>query len=181
MKKTAVYARVSTREQAEGHSLGSQMSRSLSYLEAKQNDDDIKNKVAFYCDPDPSLNDGKGYDPSGGNLDRPALQKMLNDIKLGKISQVIVTSLSRLSRTAKDHLELYALFNIYDVEFIAVEEGYDTTTSMGRFVRDTIIRLHQLEREQIIERTCRGIDARASHPSGFSTPETFSRISFVTW
>lgn len=68
----------------------------------------------------------KGY--SGSDLDRPAFQKLLNDIKMGLIDTVICYRLDRISRSLVDFANLLEFFRKYNVEFISVTENFDTST-----------------------------------------------------
>lgn len=153
----ALYSRVSTKEQAEGYSIGEQQER-LRAFAASFGWKDIK----FYTDP--------GF--SGAKLDRPAMQELIRDVKAGKISRVVVYKLDRLSRSQKDTLELIEdVFLPNGCEFVSMSESFDTSTAFGRAAVGILAVFAQLERDTIKERMTIGRVARAKagfyHGSAF--------------
>lgn len=92
----------------------------------------------------------KGF--SGKNTMRPGFQSMLKDVKDGKISKIIVYRLDRLSRSIIDFGQLWNELEKNRVEFVSVNEKFDTTTPMGRAMIYIIMVFAQLERETIGER-----------------------------
>lgn len=101
-----------------------------------------------------------GY--SGKNLNRPAIQKLMEDAKTNKIDCVIVFKLDRLSRSQKDTLYLIEeVFNKHNVGFTSIQEKFDTTTPFGKAMIGILSVFAQLERETILERTRIGIKKRA--------------------
>ena len=92
----------------------------------------------------------KGF--SGKNTDRPAFQRLTEDIKSGKISRVIVYKLDRISRSILDFSNMMEMFQQYKVEFISSTEKFDTSTPMGRAMLNICIVFAQLERETIQKR-----------------------------
>ena len=72
----------------------------------------------------------KGY--SGKNTDRPEFQKLLGEIRKGRVRRVIVYKLDRISRSILDFANMMELFQEYDVEFVSSTEKFDTSTPMGR-------------------------------------------------
>ena len=98
-----------------------------------------------------------GY--SGKNTDRPDFQRMITDIKLGKISKVIVYKLDRISRSVLDFSEMMEMFQKYKVDFVSATEHFDTSSPMGRAMLNICIVFAQLERETIQQRVA---DAYAS-------------------
>jgi site-specific DNA recombinase len=78
----------------------------------------------------PTLYDDGGY--TGANLDRPALQKLMTDIKTGGINCVVVYKVDRLSRSLLDFMHLLEFFEKYNVTFVSVTQAFNTNTSMGR-------------------------------------------------
>ena len=89
----------------------------------------------------------KGY--SGGNINRPDFEKMIDDVKAGKIEKVIVYRLDRMSRSLLDFANIIELFNEHNVEFISSTEKFDTSTPIGRAMLNIIMVFAQLERETI--------------------------------
>lgn len=149
MKKlTACYARVSTQEQVkEGYSIDEQIERLRSYCEAMG-----WNRYKIYVEAG----------ASGGNMNRPALQEMLKDIRSGMIEKVVVYKLDRLSRSQKDTLNLIEdEFLAHGVDFISMSENFDTSSPFGRAMVGILAVFAQLEREQIKERMSMGREARA--------------------
>ena len=146
-KRVFVYVRVSTQEQArEGYSIGEQIDRLKKYCEAHG-----WIIVKIYTDA--------GY--SGGDTDRPALQDMLKDVRAGKGDSVLVYKLDRLSRSQKDTLELIEDHFIgNNVDFVSMNENFDTATPFGRAMIGILAVFAQLEREQIKERMSMGMEAR---------------------
>lgn len=94
-------------------------------------------------------NDG-GY--SGGNLDRPALQKLIADIKEGKVQTVVVYKIDRLTRSLMDFSKLVEIFDAHGVTFVSITQSFNTTTSMGRLTLNVLLSFAQFEREVSAER-----------------------------
>ncbi len=146
-KKAAIYIRVSTDAQREeGYSIEAQKEMLTAYCISKG----IK---SFDCYIDGGF--------SGSTLDRPELKRMIDDIKSGKISCVLVYKLDRLSRSQKDTLYLIEdIFNPKNVDFISLNESMDTSTPLGRLMLGILSAFAQLERENIRERTRMGMKER---------------------
>jgi len=136
-----IYTRVSTDTQSEieFNSCESQKEQILSYVKS-QNDLEV---VKIYSDA--------GY--TGSNLNRPALQNLLNDIALGKIDCVLVYKIDRLTRSPKDFYHLIEYFDKYGVSFISTTQRFDTSTATGRLIRNIMLDFAQFEREMTVERT----------------------------
>ena len=148
MITAGIYVRVSTQEQAqEGYSIGEQTERLKNYCKA------MRWKVyKTYTDP--------GY--SGGSMDRPALQQLIQDVKDHRINKVVVYKLDRLSRSQRDTISLIEdVFNYNQVDFVSMSENFDTSTPFGRATIGILAVFSQLEREQIKERMIMGKMARA--------------------
>ena len=97
-------------------------------------------------------------------MERPAIQKLIRDVKEHKIDCVIVFKLDRISRSQKDTLYLIEeVFNKYNVGFVSVRENFDTTTPFGKAMVGILSIFAQLERETILERTKIGIQKRAEN------------------
>jgi hypothetical protein len=69
---------------------------------------------------------------SGGNTDRPALQRLLQEVRAGKIDVIVVYKVDRLTRSLADFAKLVELFDQHNVSFVSVTQQFNTTTSMGR-------------------------------------------------
>src|SRR5438552_4409557 len=89
---------------------------------------------------------------SGGNLDRPALKKLLADIEAGKVDVVVVYKIDRLTRSLADFAKLVEAFDARSVSFVAVTQQFNTTTSMGRLTLNVLLSFAQFERELSSER-----------------------------
>jgi len=89
----------------------------------------------------------KGY--SGKSVDRPQFQTMMDAIRRGEVSRVIVYKLDRISRSILDFATMMAEFQEYRVEFVSCTEKFDTSTPMGRAMLNICIVFAQLERETI--------------------------------
>jgi site-specific DNA recombinase len=89
---------------------------------------------------------------SGGNLDRPALKRLLADIVAGKIDVVVVYKIDRLTRSLVDFAKLIEAFDAKSVSFVAVTQQFNTTTSMGRLTLNILLSFAQFERELAAER-----------------------------
>lgn len=165
MKKVALYVRVSTESQLENYSIDEQVSRLKAYCVAKD-----FNNYKIYTDG--------GF--SGGNINRPALNKMLTDIKNNLINTVIVYKLDRLSRSQKDTLMLIEdTFLKNNVDFISLNENFDTSTPFGRAMIGILSVFAQLEKEQITERFAMGRVARSKaglYHGGATAPTGYNYI-----
>ena len=89
---------------------------------------------------------------SGGNLDRPALKRLLADIEAGKIDVIVVYKIDRLTRSLADFAKLVVAFDAKSVSFVAVTQQFNTTTSMGRLTLNVLLSFAQFERELSAER-----------------------------
>jgi site-specific DNA recombinase len=96
-----------------------------------------------------------GYDDggiSGASLDRPDLQRLLGDIAAGKVDNVVVYKVDRLTRSLTDFAKLVELFDRHSVSFVSVTQSFNTTSSMGRLTLNVLLSFAQFEREVIGER-----------------------------
>ena len=127
MKKAAIYTRVSTSMQAdkEYNSCEAQKDRMLSFIKSQEDMELAKE----YSDP--------GY--SGGDLNRPALKELLQDIEERKIDCVLTYKIDRLTRSSKDFYALIEFFEKFNVSFISVTERFDTSSSAGRLLRNIML------------------------------------------
>src|ERR1043166_6047844 len=97
----------------------------------------------------------KRYDDggfSGGSTDRPALQQLLADVRLGRIDVIVVYKVDRLTRSLADFAKLVELFDAHGVSFVSVTQQFNPTTSMGRLTINVLLSFAQFERELIGER-----------------------------
>lgn len=152
--KLGLYIRVSTEEQAmrtEG-SLENQKHRLTGFVDIKNmQTPDWGEVVEHYVD------DGC----SAENTNRPQFQRMLRDLRSGKVNTVLVTDLSRLSRSIRDFCVLLDLFKELRVKFLSIKDQFDTSTAVGEMMLFNMINLAQFERRQISERVSLNFHARA--------------------
>ena len=99
----------------------------------------------------PERYDDGGY--SGGNVERPALKKLLDDVEAGKIDCVVVYKVDRLSRSLLDFAKLLALFDEHEVGFVSTTQQFNTQDAMGRLTLNILLSFAQFEREMIADRT----------------------------
>ncbi len=89
---------------------------------------------------------------SGGSLDRPALQRLLDDVADSRIDIVVVYKVDRLTRSLFDFAKLVEAFDKANVSFVSVTQSFNTTTSMGRLTLNMLLSFAQFEREVTAER-----------------------------
>ena len=159
------YARVSTENQLENYSIDEQVDRIKAYCTARgwllQN---------IYIDA--------GY--SGGNTNRPDLQRLLKDIKTHAPNIVLVYKLDRLSRSQKDTMMLIEdTFLAQNIDFVSINENFDTSTPFGRAMVGILAVFAQLEKDQITERFTMGRIGRSKagyYQGGATTPIGYKYI-----
>ncbi|MFA5143254.1 MAG: recombinase family protein [Candidatus Omnitrophota bacterium] len=139
----AIYTRKSTSEGLDRDftSLDNQRESSESYINSQKSE-------GWILLPD-RYDDG-GY--TGANTERPALRKLIADIKEGKINCVVVYKVDRLSRSLLDFVQLLELFEKNNVVFVSVTQAFNTNNSMGRLTLNILLSFAQFEREIISER-----------------------------
>lgn len=145
--QTAIYCRVSTEEQAtEGFSIHAQKDKLTKY--ASINDWNI---VDYYVD------DGI----SGKNLtERPEVSRLIEDVKKGKIKNVLIYKLDRLTRSVKDLIYLIELFDKNNCTFNSQTEKIDTSNAVGRMFVKIIGIFAEFERENLAERVTLGYEQK---------------------
>ncbi|OED43319.1 recombinase [Chromatiales bacterium (ex Bugula neritina AB1)] len=89
---------------------------------------------------------------SGGNLERPAMQRLLRDIENNQIDIVVVYKIDRLTRSLMDFSKMIAVFEQHNVSFVSVTQQFNTTNSMGRLMLNILLSFAQFEREVTGER-----------------------------
>lgn len=171
--KIAVYTRVSTDEQVRDEgSLDNQVHRCRQYLTSL----DYRSEVLA------SVKEYREEAKSGKDLDRPVVQRLLRDIRAGRVKLVVVTELSRISRSVSDFLALSAELKDLNVEFISLKERFDTTTPHGRLILVVLMALNEFERETTALRTKlahrdraeRGLFSGGAIPIGYTPDPTRS-------
>lgn len=141
--RCAIYTRVSTDAGLEQdfNSLDAQREASEAYIKSQTHEGWKLVRTSY---------DDGGY--SGGSLTRPALQKLLEDIKAGLIDIVLVYKVDRLTRSLADFAKLVELFDAQGVSFVSVTQAFNTTSSMGRLTLNVLLSFAQFEREVTGER-----------------------------
>lgn len=141
--RCAVYTRKSTDEglDQEYNSIDAQRDAGHAYIASQRNEGWIA-VSDDYDDP--------AY--SGGNMERPALQRLLADIEAGKIDVVIIYKIDRLTRSLADFSRMVEVFEQHRVSFVSVTQNFNTTTSMGRLMLNILLSFAQFEREVTGER-----------------------------
>jgi site-specific DNA recombinase len=99
----------------------------------------------------PARYDDGGF--SGGNLERPALQRLLADIAAGQVDVVVTHKVDRLSRSLLDFARMMEVFEKHQVSFVSITQQFNSATSVGRLVLNILLSFAQFEREIISERT----------------------------
>ena len=157
--KTAGYCRVSTEEQAkEGFSIRAQEEKIRAYASVKD-----WLLVDMYID--------EGI--SGKNVhERPGACRLIEDIKSGKVENVVVYKVDRLTRSTRDLLEFVDLFEKHHCAFNSISESIDTVSASGRMFLKIIGIFAEFERENLIERITLGFEKKASE--GFTTSKGVS-------
>lgn len=140
MKRAAIYMRVSTDKQAqEGDSIPAQRDALLKYID--QHEDMIL--AGQYLD------DGV----SGTRSDRDELNRLLDDVKAGKVDLILVTKLDRLYRSIRHYLNMMDTLDRAGVGWLAIWEPiYDTTTPQGRLIVNQMMSIAQFEAENTGQR-----------------------------
>ncbi|QDU44510.1 DNA-invertase hin [Symmachiella dynata] len=99
----------------------------------------------------PTRYDDGGF--TGGNVERPALRRLMDDIENGQVDCVVVYKVDRLSRSLLDFSRIMETFDKHGVSFVSVTQQFNTTSSMGRLTLNILLSFAQFEREIIGERT----------------------------
>ncbi|TGS09819.1 recombinase family protein [Mesorhizobium sp. M2E.F.Ca.ET.209.01.1.1] len=89
---------------------------------------------------------------SGGTLARPALQRLLDDIRSGRVDVVVVYKIDRLTRSLTDFAKIVEVFDRRSVSFVSITQSFNTTSSMGRLTLNVLLSFAQFEREVTGER-----------------------------
>ncbi|MFA5778755.1 MAG: recombinase family protein [Elusimicrobiota bacterium] len=141
-KKVAIYTRTSKAEPGLDVPSNKVQRASCHYKNLSMKEELWKELETLYDDED----------FSGKNLKRPAIQKLLQDIREGKIDIVIIYKLDRLTRSTRDFQDLLELFEKHNITLVSSTEPIDTKTLAGRLLVDIMIRFAQYDRELDVER-----------------------------
>ena len=143
IRNCAIYTRKSTDERLdmEFNSLDAQREACLSYIASQKSEGWVPVLEEY---------DDGGF--SGGNMDRPALKRLMDDIRSGKVQTVVVYKIDRLTRSLMDFAKLVEVFDAHEVTFVSITQSFNTTTSMGRLTLNVLLSFAQFEREVAGER-----------------------------
>src|SRR6476619_5053947 len=141
--RCAIYTRVSTEYglEQEFNSLDNQREASEAYVKSQAHEGWKLIRTHY---------DDGGY--SGGSIDRPALKRVLDDVRAHRIDVIVVYKVDRLTRSLADFAKLVELFDAHQVSFVSVTQAFNTTTSMGRLTLNVLLSFAQFEREVTSER-----------------------------
>lgn len=141
--RCAIYTRVSTDQglDQDFNSLDAQYEASQAYIRSQAHAGWTLLRGKF---------DDGGF--SGGDTDRPALQRLLEDVQAGRVDVIVVYKVDRLTRSLADFAKLVELFDQHNVSFVSVTQQFNTTTSMGRLTLNVLLSFAQFEREVTSER-----------------------------
>ncbi|GIL16307.1 MAG: hypothetical protein BroJett040_00580 [Oligoflexia bacterium] len=168
--KVGAYLRVSTDKQVqifEG-SLETQKYRMQEFVKNKNKENKSWGEIIdFYVD--------EGL--SAGTVKRPQYQRMMSDVRSGKINLILVADISRLSRSVHDFSILLRELEQYNASYLSMKEQFDTTTPAGRLMINMVVNMAQFEREQTSERVSINCNSRAvrGYVNGGRTPLGFDR------
>lgn len=148
IKRVAIYARVSTEEQAkEGFSIAAQLQTLRQYAQV------YKWEVV-----DEYVDEGISGKSVNG---RPEMQRLIKDVENERFDAVIVWKISRLSRNMLDTLMILDKFEKYNVKFISYSENFDTSSPIGRLVLQIMASIAEMERNTLSENVKLGMKQRA--------------------
>src|ERR1700736_3501015 len=142
-KRCAIYTRKSSEEglEQEFNSLQAQSEACEAYISSQRHEGWGLARTRY---------DDGGF--SGGNIERPALQRLLADIREGQIDIIVVYKVDRLTRSLADFARLVEIFDAQGVSFVSVTQQFNTTSSMGRLTLNMLLSFAQFEREVTGER-----------------------------
>jgi len=141
--RCAIYTRKSSEEglEQEFNSLDAQREACEAYVRSQKHEG-WQALRQLYDDP--------GF--SGGNMERPALRRLLADIVARKVDVVVVYKVDRLTRSLADFAKIVEIFDANAVSFVSITQAFNTTTSMGRLTLNVLLSFAQFEREVTGER-----------------------------
>jgi DNA invertase Pin-like site-specific DNA recombinase len=141
--RCAIYTRVSSDQRLEQdfNSLDAQREAAEAYIKSQAHEGWRLRRDRY---------DDGGF--SGGSMERPALSRLLADIRARRIDVVVVYKVDRLTRSLSDFAKLVELFDSENVSFVSVTQSFNTTSSMGRLTLNVLLSFAQFEREVTGER-----------------------------
>ena len=141
--RCAIYTRKSTEEglEQEFNSLQAQREACEAYIKSQKHE-----HWALL----PTEYDDGGY--SGGNMERPALKRLLLDVQNGIVDIIVVYKIDRLTRSLMDFSKIVEVLDKHNASFVSITQHFNTTTSMGRLTLNMLLSFAQFEREVTGER-----------------------------
>src|ERR1700675_3242386 len=142
--RCAIYTRKSTEEglDQEFNSLDAQREAAETFIQSQRREGVL---------PLPGCYDDGGF--TGANMDRPALERLVQAVEARELDCVVVYKVDRLSRSLLDFTRMLSIFEKHQVSFVAVTQQFNTSTSLGRLTLNILLSFAQFERELIGERT----------------------------
>ena len=141
--RCAIYTRKSTEEglEQEFNSLQAQREACEAYIKSQKHEHWTLLATEY---------DDGGY--SGGNMERPALTRLLTDVQNGLIDIIVVYKIDRLTRSLMDFSKIVEVLDKHNASFVSITQHFNTTTSMGRLTLNMLLSFAQFEREVTGER-----------------------------
>src|SRR4030081_463373 len=176
VRRCAVYTRKSSEEGLDQafNSLDAQREACEAYIKSQAQEGWKLVKTAY---------DDGGF--SGGNLERPALQRLLVDLARGLVDVILVYKIDRLTRSLADFARIVETLDRQGASFVSITQQFNTTTSMGRLTLNVLLSFAQFEREATSE--CipakigaskrKGLWVGVSAPLGYDTRDRKMSIS----
>src|SRR4030081_1335094 len=129
-RRCAIYTRKSSEEglEQEFNSLHAQRGACEAYIRSQRHEGWVVIPTAY---------DDGGF--SGGTMPRPGLQRLLADIRLGRVDVMVTYKVDRLTRALADFARLIEIFDRHEVSFVSVTQQFNTTTSMGRLTLNVLL------------------------------------------
>lgn len=142
--RCAIYTRVSTDERLdqEFNSLHAQREACEAFIESHKHE-------GWICLPE-QYDDG-GF--TGGNMNRPALQRLLNDVEAGKVDVILVYKLDRFARSLVHFVTMMHTLDEHGVAFVSITQQINTATATGRLLQQILASFAEFERSVVAERT----------------------------
>ncbi len=141
--RCAIYTRKSTEEglEQEFNSLQAQREACEAYIKSQKHEHWQLLSAEY---------DDGGY--SGGNMERPALKRLLQDVQNGLVDIIVVYKIDRLTRSLMDFSKIVEVLDKHNASFVSITQHFNTTTSMGRLTLNMLLSFAQFEREVTGER-----------------------------
>ena len=139
--RCAVYCRKSTEEGLDQafNSLDAQYEACASYVASQRHEGWVLNETRY--------EDG-GF--SGGSMERPALKRLLDDVRAGAVDVIVIYKIDRLTRSLADFARIVDVLDAAGASFVSVTQSFNTSTSMGRLTLNMLLSFAQLDRKSVV-------------------------------